>query len=205
VVKRPLRCLIATATLAVALDQMSKALVRASIGPNETVTVIPGVLEIVHVRNAGAAFGMLQGRQTFLIAVAVFMLCAVAVYWWRVRPRSWPIIVPLGLVVGGALGNLYDRVVAGHVTDFLAFSFFAPVYNLADSAIVVGVATLVAWVLFSQPKEPLPAGAAGATADDASARGASDAADDAKEGTADDAIVDGGGDVAHDGGEAVCP
>lgn len=141
--------------VAVVLDQTSKALVRTSISPNETVTVLPGVLDIVHVRNTGAAFGMLAGRQMLLIAVAIVMLLSVAVYWWRIRPRLWPVIIPLGLVVGGALGNLYDRVVAGQVTDFLSFSFFAPVYNLADSAIVVGVIALVIWILFTPaPEEP---------------------------------------------------
>lgn len=130
------------------LDQVSKALVRTSIGLNETITIVPGFLDVAHVQNTGAAFGMLQGRQPFLIGVALVMLAAVTVFWLRSRPRAWPVIVPLGLVVGGALGNLYDRIVAGQVTDFLSFSFFAPVYNLADSAIVIGVGVLIVWVLF---------------------------------------------------------
>lgn len=152
-VRRPLLWLVGTATLTVLLDQVSKALVRTSMGPNETIAVIPGLLDIAHVRNTGAAFGMLPGRRELLIAVALIMLISVAVYWWRARPRIWPVVMPLGLVVGGALGNLYDRAVSGQVTDFLSFSFFAPVYNLADSAIVVGVGILIAWVLFGGSRE----------------------------------------------------
>lgn len=154
-VRRPLLWLVGTASVTIALDQASKALVRTSIGLNETITVISGLLDIVHVQNTGAAFGMLSGRRELLIAIALLMLVSVAVYWWRARPRIWPVVVPLGLVVGGALGNLYDRAVAGQVTDFLSLSFFAPVYNLADSAIVVGVGILIAWVIFGGSSEQI--------------------------------------------------
>ena len=88
-----------------------------------------------------------------MLGVSVMMLAAVALYWWRERPREWPVVIPLGLVVGGAIGNLIDRVSSGLVTDMLAFSLFSPVFNIADSAIVVGVTCLVIWILFGPTPE----------------------------------------------------
>jgi signal peptidase II len=150
-VRRPFVWLVATAALTLAVDQISKAVVRTSIGTNETITIIAGVLDLAHVQNTGAAFGMLPGRRELFIAISLLMLLAVAVYWRRERPRVWPVVIPLGLVVGGALGNLFDRAIRGQVTDFLSFSFFAPVYNIADSAIIVGVSVLILWVFFGTP------------------------------------------------------
>jgi signal peptidase II len=150
-VRRPFVWLVVTAAITLAVDQISKAVVRTSIGTNETITVITGVLDLAHVQNTGAAFGMLPGQRELFIAVPLLMLLAVAVYWHRERPRAWLVVVPLGLVVGGALGNLFDRAFRGHVTDFLSFSFFAPVYNIADTAIVVGVGGLILWVFFGTP------------------------------------------------------
>lgn len=147
-VRRPIVWLVATALLVVAADQLTKALVRSSLQLDEAVPVIPGVFDIAHVRNSGAAFGVLPGRRELFIAVCVFMLGSVAVYWWRARPTAWPVVVSLGLVVGGAIGNFIDRVFIGHVTDLLAFSFFAPVFNIADSAIFLGVGGLIVWVFF---------------------------------------------------------
>lgn len=129
--------------------------------------MIPGIFDIAHVSNAGAAFGMLPGRRPLFIAVSLLMLAAVALYWWRERPKTWPVVIPLGLVVGGAIGNLIDRLFVGRVTDLLAFSFFSPVFNLADSAIFVGVAALMIWVLFGpQPEEARAEGQALAVEED---------------------------------------
>jgi len=153
-VRRPLVWLVATAAITIGVDQLTKAIVRSSLQLDEAVSVIPGIFDIAHVSNAGAAFGMLPGRRPLFIAVSVLMLTAVALYWWRERPKTWPVVIPLGLVVGGAIGNLIDRLFVGRVTDLLAFSFFSPVFNLADSAIFVGVTALIIWVLFGpQPDE----------------------------------------------------
>lgn len=154
--------LVATALITIAADQLTKVIVRSSLQLDEAVPVIPGVFDIAHVKNMGAAFGMLPGRRELFIGVAVLMLAAVAIYWWRARPTAWTVVIPLGLVVGGAIGNLIDRVFVGQVTDLLAFSFFSPVFNVADSAIFVGVAALVLWVLIGPgphqdaEEEPLP-------------------------------------------------
>ena len=147
-VRRPLVWLGATAALTLILDQFTKALVRSSLVLNEAFPLIPGLFDIARVENTGAAFGMLPGRRPLFITVSLLMLLSVAVYWWRARPKAWPVVIALGLVVGGAIGNLIDRAFIGRVTDFLAFSFFSPVFNLADSAIFVGVFVLVVWILF---------------------------------------------------------
>ena len=138
------------------MDQLTKALVRSSLQLDEAVPVIPGIFDIAHVRNTGAALGMLPGRRPLFIGISVLMLIAVALYWWRARPKVWPVVIPLGLVVGGAIGNFIDRVLIGYVTDLLAFSFFSPVFNLADSAIFVGVGALIVWVLFGPETQTVP-------------------------------------------------
>ena len=143
------------------LDRITKRLVEASVSPFETRVVIPHFFNLVHTRNQGAAFGMLADassawRTFFLIAVSGAVLVLVAGFLWRAsapgaaerRALRWG----LSLVLGGALGNLYDRVVyGGMVTDFLDFhvgEYQWPTFNVADSAITVGAALLLVdvWV-----------------------------------------------------------
>ena len=96
----------------------------------------------------------MEGGRYLFIAVAVGALCAVAWYWNRSRPTAWPVVLSLGLVVGGAIGNLIDRVLIGSVTDFLDFALISfPVFNIADMALVTGTALLVLLMLFA-PEEP---------------------------------------------------
>lgn len=152
-VRRPLIWLGATAALAVILDQSTKHIITASLGSNEVRTIIPRFFDVVRVENTGAAFGMLPGQQSLFIGISLLMLIGVAVYWRRERPSAWPVVIALGLVVGGAVGNLIDRVFIGRVTDFLAFSVFSPVFNIADSAIVTGVVVLVLWTFFGPRPE----------------------------------------------------
>lgn len=111
--------------------------------------LIPGVLDLTHVRNAGAAFGLFPGRQPIFVATSAVVMVVIAAYWRRARPTEWPIVVAMGAVSAGAIGNLADRITLGLVTDFLAFSFVDfPVFNIADMGIVVGVGILVLWLLF---------------------------------------------------------
>ena len=145
--------IVALTTLIV--DQGSKALVRASMIPGESVTVVPHVLNITFVRNVGAAFGLFPGRQPVFMATSLAVLFVIAAYWRRAKPVEWPVVVALGLVTAGAVGNLIDRAVLGRVTDFFEFGFVQfPVFNVADMAIVFGVGVLALWILFGpQPDE----------------------------------------------------
>jgi signal peptidase II len=139
--------------LTVVLDQATKALVRTSMDPGHTIPLVDGVFHLTYVRNTGAAFGLMPGRLPLFIGIASFVLVAVTVYLWHVRPTSRFVVLALGLVAGGAVGNLIDRVVFGKVTDFFDPQVF-PVFNIADSAIVVGTAVLVVWTLFTGESTP---------------------------------------------------
>jgi signal peptidase II len=125
----------------VAADQLSKAAVRASIVPGETRGVLPGI-QLVNTRNQGVAFGFLPGHHvavTVLVGVALLVLL---VYFARNldKPLVW---LPTGMLLGGALGNVLDRLRAGSVTDFIKFPLGWPPFNLADASITIGVLLLL--------------------------------------------------------------
>lgn len=143
------------AVSAVVLDQGAKAIVRATMAPVGTsVPVIDGLVRLTYTLNTGAAFGMLPGHGAVFVVVSTLVLCSILIYAWRWRPTRLWVVVALGLVAGGASGNLVDRLVVGRVTDFIQLPFNFPVFNLADSCIVIGIAMLVWWLLFG----PAPAG-----------------------------------------------
>jgi signal peptidase II len=142
------------AVLIVVLDQVSKSLVRAQFVVGETVRLVPGVLDLTLTKNSGAAFGILSGRQPVFIGVSLLIVIVILIYLVRQRPTSPLVVIALALVTGGAIGNLLDRVGPGFVTDFLEFGFIDfPVFNVADSAIFVGIGMLIAWLLVS-PAQP---------------------------------------------------
>lgn len=154
------RWLFALAALLFALDQASKAWINAhlplgSYGPASAITVIPDFFYIVHVGNTGAAWSMFTGKSTPLALLAAATL--VAIFLWRrqLGLRQRPVQIAFGLLVGGILGNLVDRLVHGHVIDFLDFHFgrYAyPSFNFADSGICVGVFFYLLWSL----RQPAP-------------------------------------------------
>jgi signal peptidase II len=142
------------AVLIVVLDQVSKSLVRAQFVVGETVRLVPGVLDLTLTKNSGAAFGILSGRQPVFIGVSLLIVIVILIYLVRQRPTSPLVVIALALVTGGAIGNLLDRVGPGFVTDFLEFGFIDfPVFNVADSAIFVGIGMLIVWLLVS-PAQP---------------------------------------------------
>ena len=135
----------------VAVDQATKAMVKASVPLHESVTVLPGFMDITHVLNSGAAFGILNGVdfpfKTVVIAViAMAALVGVALYAASISHHQLIARVGLALIIGGAAGNLFDRILAGSVVDFVdvywrTHHFWA--FNVADSAISVGVAIMI--------------------------------------------------------------
>jgi signal peptidase II len=150
--RRPGALLLGTMAVVIALDQAVKFLIRGWLHPSQSVPVFEGYFHITHVRNTGAAFGLMPGQRTLFIITSMLVLAAIGLYWWRARPRSLVLAVSLGLVSGGAIGNLIDRVFEGRVTDFFDFRIF-PVFNIADMAIVTGALGLFAWALLA-PIEP---------------------------------------------------
>ena len=139
-------------------DQMTKALVESSIPEHEVIPVIPGLFNLTHVRNGGAAFGLFADspapwKTGLLVVISTALLVSVIGVVWKSRRLQWEAGVGLSLVLGGALSNLADRIRMGRVVDFLDFYFrnyHWYTFNLADSAIVVGAGFLVLQVLFSE-------------------------------------------------------
>jgi signal peptidase II len=155
----PGRVFAATASAFLIGDQIAKAVARSSLQLAEPVPFIPGFIRLVLVHNTGAAFGLFQGGRPVFVLTTLFVIFAIAAYWRRVRPTEWPVVIALGMIAGGSLGNLIDRAVVGQVTDFFDFMFIDfPVFNVADIGIVGGVALLMMWVLFGpQPGEDVDA------------------------------------------------
>lgn len=134
--------------LVLALDQLTKELVRSNLSLGEAFPD-EGILRIVHVANTGAAFGILQGQTFFLTVTTFFGLAAILLYYLYPPMEHGVLRTALGLQLGGAIGNLTDRVRLGEVTDFVDFRYW-PAFNVADSAIVVGVATIVIFFTFNE-------------------------------------------------------
>lgn len=128
------------AAAVVLVDQLSKAAVRNSITPGETRSVLPGV-QLVNTRNQGVAFGFLPGRHLVVSLLVGAALLVLVVYFARhlSKPLIW---LPTGLLLGGAFGNVLDRLRGGSVTDFVKFPLGWPPFNLADACITIGVLLL---------------------------------------------------------------
>lgn len=138
------------AALVTALDQLSKYVIRATMLEGASIPIVKGAFYITHVQNTGAAFGLFTNRPVFLIVVGLVIIGSVAAYYFSNRPTRPVVKIALGLELGGAVGNLVDRVVSGRVTDFLDLHRLWPVFNLADSAIVCGAVLLVLALLLFQ-------------------------------------------------------
>ena len=148
------------AALVVVLDRFTKALVAQRISLHESVDVVPGLFRLTHVQNPGAAFGLFsesssEWKVAMLILFSVAALAVVSALLWKNGKAMNATAIALSLVFGGALGNLWDRVLSGRVIDFLDFyigSHHWPAFNVADSAIVVGALLLLSEI-FLAPHE----------------------------------------------------
>jgi signal peptidase II len=158
------------AVLVVFLDQVTKHLFWRN---GQNYEVIPGYFNITLVKNAGAAFGMFQGARVFFV-IASFLAVGLIIYLGRRLPREQRTRrVLLGLILGGAVGNLVDRVASGEVIDFVQIGVaghYWPVFNLADAGVTVGAALLILYALRSQrtlvPVAPAPDELPSSAADD---------------------------------------
>jgi len=137
------------ALVVLAADQVSKWGVASALASGETQPIIPGFFNLIHLHNRGAAFGLFSEMHSplgtiLLIAFSVAVLTVVFALFWQ-RPSGRATATALAFLLGGALGNLLDRVRTGYVVDFLDFQlagYHWPAFNLADSAIVVGAAVI---------------------------------------------------------------
>ena len=149
------------------IDRITKILVIRHVQPSQELTVIPGWFHISHVYNNGAAFNLLADTRSpdkvrwILIGFSIFAVLVVFALFWSVGKRLSMTSVALALILGGAIGNLYDRLAYRYVIDFLAFShwhYYFPDFNAADSCIVIGACLLILQAirgpssLFADPK-----------------------------------------------------
>jgi signal peptidase II len=141
----------------VALDQVSKWWIARNMELHQSLSVIEGFFNITYVRNAGAAFGLLAGlpaavRAPLFVGVSLLALTVLVVFFRGLRPEERGLRLALAAVLGGALGNLIDRIRYGEVIDFLDVhwrGYHWPAFNLADSCITVGIAVLILRSLMS--------------------------------------------------------
>jgi signal peptidase II len=152
----------------IAADRASKHVIEGRFRDWDTLPVIPGLFQIVHTRNPGIAFGLFSesganGGSLLLVGFSLAVMAIVGTLLWNAcKPSSvehWTLKAALSLVLGGAIGNLYDRALFGSVTDFLDFywgSHHFPIFNIADSAITVGAGFLLInlWLVRRHPHTP---------------------------------------------------
>jgi signal peptidase II len=153
------------AGIVVAADQATKEIVRTQLAFGEIWMPIEAIrphMHIVHWTNTGAAFGMFQQGGMLFTILAIVVSAAIIWYYRDSESASWPVRIALGLQLGGALGNLIDRLVRGTVTDFIWFGFFPAVFNVADGAISLGVALLMLDIFLDWRKNRKKAAAAAA-------------------------------------------
>jgi len=143
------------AGIVVILDQWSKVTVRTNLDLGEMWSpwhwLIP-YARILYIENSGAAFGIFQGMNSIFSILAVLVAIAIIYYFPKVPPEDWLFRFALCLQLGGALGNLIDRIITGLVTDFISVWIF-PVFNIADASISMGTALLILGMLLKERKE----------------------------------------------------
>ncbi|MEJ5312758.1 MAG: signal peptidase II [Anaerolinea sp.] len=137
------------------LDQWTKALVRAHLAPGEMWAPWDWLMpyaRFVHWYNTGVAFGLFQGKGDWFIFLAIIIAVFIVLYYPRVPDQDWSLRLAMSLQLGGALGNMIDRLHQGYVTDFISVGTF-PVFNIADSSITIGVIILLLGVYLQERRE----------------------------------------------------
>ncbi|MDD5496407.1 MAG: signal peptidase II [Candidatus Omnitrophica bacterium] len=122
-------------------DRIIKAFVCERLSEAQSIKVIPGIFHITLVFNKGAAFGILKDQRLFFVLLSIAVISLIVVYLWRNNLKDYILFLALALLLGGACGNLLDRVRFGYVIDFLDFRIW-PVFNVADSSITIGAVIL---------------------------------------------------------------
>lgn len=140
-------CFIVAAVCVLALDQVTKYLVIQRVPVNTSVEVIKGFFYITHVNNTGAAFGIFQEYTKILTIISIIAIFLIVLLKAIIKINTVLYNISLGFILGGALGNLVDRYFVGRVTDFLNFTFFGAVFNVADFFINVGFGLTIILVL----------------------------------------------------------
>lgn len=157
-IRRRYAILAAFTLLLVAVDQLTKAYIAQTMRLHESIPVIPGFFNLTHIRNPGAAFGLLASsssgfRTVFFLLTSLFAIGLLLTIFFRLQPTDWWGQLTVAGILGGAIGNLIDRIRYGEVIDFLDFyinGYHWPAFNVADMAISLGVCSL--FILFACDK-----------------------------------------------------
>ena len=131
-----------TALLIVILDQFTKFLVKQNFQLNQSIPIIKNILHLTYITNTGSAFGLFKGLNWFFVFFSVIVIIAIFYYLERIVKNEKLLQFAVGLLLGGTIGNLIDRVAYGAVIDFIDFRVW-PVFNIADSAVTIGVIILI--------------------------------------------------------------
>ena len=152
-------------TAIVIVDQVTKAIVDRTMSLHESIPIIDGFFNLTYIRNTGAAFGIFSGshevfRLPFLIGVSVLAIGFILVMLKRLRDDATGLTIALAFILGGAIGNLIDRVVYGEVIDFLDVywaDYHWPAFNVADSFITIGVTITLFYLIRAKDDDPFAA------------------------------------------------
>lgn len=131
----------AVAAITLLIDQLSKFYIQRIMLLNQSAPIIPGIFQITYTKNTGTAFGLFANQTIFFVAITLIVIAIILIYLRKVSRGRQGIRTALALILGGALGNLTDRIRVGAVIDFLDFRVW-PVFNIADSAISIGAVFL---------------------------------------------------------------
>ena len=145
------------AALCIGADQLTKYLAVSALHPDGSVEVIRGILRFTYVENRGAAFGSLaDNRWVFLTFSTLLIIVLIGYTVWK-KPAGWLERISFGLLIGGGIGNMIDRIALGYVIDFIDFCAFPKVwmwvFNGADAFVCVGTALLMIWIIISDSKD----------------------------------------------------
>lgn len=125
------------------LDQLTKFLIRQNLQLNQSIPIIKNIFHLTYITNAGSAFGLFKGFNVFFVLFSIVVIIAIFHYLKRIAKNEKMLQFAVGLLLGGTIGNLIDRLLYGAVIDFIDFRVW-PVFNIADSAVTISVIMLVA-------------------------------------------------------------
>ena len=133
----------------VGLDQLTKVLIVRSYELGESHEIIKGVIDFTHVQNKGAAWGMLSDNRWVFIAISAVLIVVLPIILYKYRRVHALFGISMSFIIGGAIGNMIDRIFCGYVTDFIEFSFVNfPVFNVADCFVTVGAVMMFIYLVF---------------------------------------------------------
>lgn len=133
----------------VIVDRLTKYIICRNFSEGQSVKIVPGLFHITLVLNSGAAFGLFKGRSIFFMALTAVVIASICFYVWRGACKDLLMLAAMGLILGGAAGNLIDRLAFGCVIDFLDFRIW-PVFNIADASITIGAVILAVKLVFDK-------------------------------------------------------